>query len=105
MIENAKKKYDALNRFSEAYHNLRKCGVDFVYDDSGSPEVRRLNFIDSDTEEHLGEYTTADFLKMLTGQILDEFNLSTDAFPWLKDGDTTVRSEIDPDNKEDDDDH
>ena len=85
MIENAQDKYGALKRFAEAYHDLRVAGVDFTFSaDEGSP-ARQLDFFDYETKTHLAEYTTADFLRDITGQVIDEFTLSSDAFPWIYD--------------------
>ena len=76
--EKKERQLEAAMNFKDALHNLRCEGVRLVLHPGNS--VYKITLFDRETDEQMAEFAAGEFLAILTGQIIDEFALSTDYF-------------------------
>ena len=81
--EKKKRQLEAARNFRDALHDLRCEGVRTVlYQDD---LVEKITLLDRETGKQIGEFATSELFSIMTGQIIDEFAISTDYFGDLVD--------------------
>lgn len=79
--EKKKRQLEAAENFRDALHNLRCAGVRLVFHDEFG--VDKITMFDRETNVQIAEFAVGEFIAILTGQIIDEFAVSTDYFGAL----------------------
>ena len=70
---------DAVLEFGAALHKLRGTGVMLDFQEVGGVK-QIIEFLDRETEEHIGEFAYIEALTAVTGQIIDELACAEEYF-------------------------